>query len=204
MDRAAHREPCPGSQEVQPFQVQARQPFISEGDAQELRQVTCAMVPRGLQTAPPGVHGSQYILLSAAAEGRERAVRPLRVLACADTPLCLWLLPPVVHLQICAYMCAVCACAVRCLCMSLCLCMCCACVYVHVCVLCMYLCGCCMSIGVCMSVCLCVCVCAGAPEMHVQLSTLTHPHLSQGLYTGFLRTLFVQKLNFKQYLMEIF
>ncbi|XP_039076189.1 synaptosomal-associated protein 47 isoform X2 [Hyaena hyaena] len=39
MDRAAHREPCPGSQEVQPFQVQARQPFISEGDAQELRQI---------------------------------------------------------------------------------------------------------------------------------------------------------------------
>ncbi|XP_077618266.1 synaptosomal-associated protein 47 isoform X2 [Crocuta crocuta] len=39
MDRATHREPCPGSQEVQPFQVQARQPFISEGDAQELRQI---------------------------------------------------------------------------------------------------------------------------------------------------------------------
>uniref|UniRef100_A0ABI7YNW8 Synaptosomal-associated protein 47 n=1 Tax=Felis catus TaxID=9685 RepID=A0ABI7YNW8_FELCA len=39
MDRAVHHEPCPGSQDGQPLQLQTTQPFISEGDAQELRQV---------------------------------------------------------------------------------------------------------------------------------------------------------------------
>ncbi|XP_060492491.2 synaptosomal-associated protein 47 isoform X3 [Panthera onca] len=39
MDRAVHHEPCPGSQDSQPLQLQTTQPFISEGDAQELRQI---------------------------------------------------------------------------------------------------------------------------------------------------------------------
>uniref|UniRef100_A0ABI7YNS7 Synaptosomal-associated protein 47 n=1 Tax=Felis catus TaxID=9685 RepID=A0ABI7YNS7_FELCA len=39
MDRAVHHEPCPGSQDGQPLQLQTTQPFISEGDAQELRQI---------------------------------------------------------------------------------------------------------------------------------------------------------------------
>nr|XP_055189704.1 synaptosomal-associated protein 47-like [Nyctereutes procyonoides] len=41
MDRAMPHEPCSGSQEGPSLQLQRSEPLISEGDAQELRQVMC-------------------------------------------------------------------------------------------------------------------------------------------------------------------
>uniref|UniRef100_A0A8C0S983 Uncharacterized protein n=1 Tax=Canis lupus familiaris TaxID=9615 RepID=A0A8C0S983_CANLF len=41
MDRAMPHEPCSGSQEGPSLQLQRSEPLVSEGDAQELRQVMC-------------------------------------------------------------------------------------------------------------------------------------------------------------------
>nr|XP_025715884.1 synaptosomal-associated protein 47 isoform X1 [Callorhinus ursinus]XP_025715885.1 synaptosomal-associated protein 47 isoform X1 [Callorhinus ursinus] len=50
MDHAMHREPCSGSQEGQPLPLQMSEPLVSEGDAQELRQILRKLKSLALDT----------------------------------------------------------------------------------------------------------------------------------------------------------
>ncbi|XP_032253779.1 synaptosomal-associated protein 47 isoform X1 [Halichoerus grypus] len=50
MDCAMHREPCSGSQEGQPLPLQMSEPLVSEGDAQELRQILRKLKSLALDT----------------------------------------------------------------------------------------------------------------------------------------------------------
>lgn len=50
MDRAVHREPCLASQEAQLLPPQMSEPLVSEGDAQELRQILRKLKSLALDT----------------------------------------------------------------------------------------------------------------------------------------------------------
>ncbi|XP_038412327.1 synaptosomal-associated protein 47-like [Canis lupus baileyi] len=50
MDRAMPHEPCSGSQEGPSLQLQRSEPLVSEGDAQELRQILRKLKSLALDT----------------------------------------------------------------------------------------------------------------------------------------------------------
>lgn len=78
MDRAVHREPCLASQEAQLLPPQMSEPLVSEGDAQELRQVLCThRVTMPLHGAPSCLHTAPRCLMLAPCQQGLPCAHPL-------------------------------------------------------------------------------------------------------------------------------